>query len=101
MAHESAVYQRPMVVDPWRPATRRMNREDRDELALVLFERMRTRRPVWVDSIMGQRCFVQAIELNDDGELVAYDQDGNDRLCSEYLLTNPGRPESGGMERER
>lgn len=69
------------------PATR----AERDELALILFNRMLSRCPVWVDSPMGQRVWIQSIGLTDDGEAVAFDHDGNDRLCNQYLLSNPHR----------
>lgn len=73
----------------------REERQVRDERALILFERMRTSRPVWVDSAMGQMTWIQMVGLDDDGELIAYDRDGQDRRAEEYLLENPGRPESG------
>lgn len=76
---------------------RSMNEEkctrlDRDELALVLFSRMLSRRPVWVDSPAGQMTWISMIGLDDNGECIAYDPDGNDRRCEDYLLTPPKRP---------
>jgi hypothetical protein len=71
-----------------------MNRQDRDEMALVLYSRMISRRPVWVDSPMGQMRWVQMIGLDDDGEVLVYDSDGQDRSPESYLLTSPDRPQS-------
>lgn len=61
-------------------------RADRDEHALVLFSRMLTARPVWVDSPANQMTHVQLIGLDDDGEVVVYDKEGNDRPAEAYLL---------------
>lgn len=69
-------------------------RQDRDELSLVLFSRMLSRRPVWVDFPVGQITWVSMIALDDDGEVVVYDSDGQDRRCEDYLLSSPQRSES-------
>lgn len=71
-----------------------VSRKDRDELALVLYSRMLTRRPVWVDSPAGQMVWVQMIALDESGEVVVVDHHGDDRRCEAYLLTSPGRYES-------
>jgi hypothetical protein len=71
-----------------------ISRSDRDELSLVLFSRLLSRRPVWVDSPVGQITWVSMIALDDDGEVIVYDKDGNDRRCEDYLLSSPGRSES-------
>ena len=62
---------------------------DRDELALILYSRMLSRRPVWVDSPMGQMRWVSMIGVDDAGEVVVYDSDGQDRSPKSYLLTSP------------
>ena len=70
--------------------------ERRDDMAVLLFRRMLDRRPVWVNSPMGQRVWIQSVGLDGDtGECVAFDHNGNDRFCDEYLLDNPHRQESG------
>lgn len=66
-----------------------MTREERDELATVLFLRMLSGRSVWVNSAAKQMVGIQMIGLDDGGEVIAWDHDGNDRLCEEYLLTSP------------
>lgn len=71
-----------------------MDRWERDERALVLFGRMLNRQPVWVDSTAGQMVWVQSVALDDDGEMIAFDHDGNDRRVEEYLLNNPARAAS-------
>jgi hypothetical protein len=68
-----------------------MIRRKRDEHAHVLFLRMLSRDPVWVDSPAGQMTWIQMIGLEDNGEVIAYDSEGNDRLVEEYLLTDPRR----------
>lgn len=77
-----------------------MTRVERDEHAHALFRRMLSREPVWVDSPAGQMTWVQMVGLEDSGEVVAYDHQGNDRLAEEYLLKNPGRYNSGPVGRE-
>lgn len=66
-------------------------RSERDELAMILFSRMLSRRPVWVDSPVGQMTWIQMVGLDTDGEIIAYDHEGQDRRCEDYLLTNPKR----------
>jgi len=67
-----------------------------DELATVLCQRMLTGTPVWVDSEAGQRVTITAVGREEYSySPIAYDHEGNDRLVTEYLLTNPCRPESG------
>lgn len=69
----------------------KMLRWERDERALVLFSRMLNRLPVWVDSPAGQMTWIQGVHLDDDGEVIAYDHEGNDRRAEDYLLNNPAR----------
>ena len=78
------------------PIGSRYVREHRDELASILFQRMISRRPVWVDSEKGQRVWIQMVGIDDEGECIAYDHEGNDRRAEEYLLASPGREESNG-----
>ena len=75
------------------------SRQERDERGLILFGRMLSRHPVWVDSPAGQMTWIQMVGLDDRGEMIAYDVDGNDRLCEDYLLADPKR--SGGTIAER
>lgn len=66
-----------------------MTREERDEMATILFGRMLSKRPVWVNSQVGQMVWIQMIGLDEHGECIAFDDDGNDHLCEDYLLTPP------------
>jgi hypothetical protein len=68
-----------------------MDRWERDERAIVLFARMLNRQPVWVNSNAGQMTWVQMVGLDDDGEVIVYDHEGNDRRAEDYLLDNPAR----------
>lgn len=63
-----------------------MDRWERDERAQALFSRMLSRRPVWVDSEAGQQVYIRMVALDDAGEVIAYDDDGNDHRAEEYLL---------------
>ena len=60
------------------------------QLAMVLFRRMYRGQPVWVDSEAGQKVTLTMIGW-EDGRMVAYDHEGNDRLIREYLLADPRR----------
>lgn len=69
-----------------------------DEKAQILFQRMLDRMPVWVDSPVGQRVWIDQIGFDTEGHLIAHDHEGNDRLVGHYLLINPiGRNISGGL----
>ena len=67
-----------------------MNQWQRDEHARILFGRMLGRFPVWVNSPVGQITRIESIAL-DEGEIIAFDSDGQDRLVEDYLLTDPER----------
>ena len=72
-----------------------MNVLHHQELAAILFQRMYRGQSVWVDSEAGQRVTLQSVGW-EDGRLVAYDHEGNDREIRDYLLADPRREGSDG-----
>ena len=64
------------------------------QLAAVLFRRMYRGQSVWVDSEAGQKVTLTMIGW-DEGSLVAYDHEGQDRPIRDYLLADPRR--AGGV----